>query len=172
VLRILALIAVILLSLAGYSFGVVIKTGAKAVPKPVLPDLITVAFIWAAALYSRPAVPINPWILPGVWLVIALLIGWAATALFGRPRAAAPESRPVQAEHSRKSAPWRDFTLKAGTLQSEIILAFFYFLIFAPFALAVKALSDPLDIKLHPRKSYWLPKKPGPSDLESFKRQS
>jgi len=171
-LKILSLIAVILLSLAGYSFGAVIMTGAKSVRKLVLPDLLAVAVIWAVALYSRPSVPINPWILPGVWLIIALFIGWAVTRLFGRPMVAVPGKPGVQAEPLRKSRQWRDFTLKAGTFQSEIILAFFYFLVLAPYALAMKSFSDPLDIKPSRRKSFWLSKRAVPSDLELFKKQS
>jgi hypothetical protein len=48
----------------------------------------------------------------------------------------------------RKSwAWWKRIARKIGDFQARILLTIFYFIFFAPFALAVRFLSDPLAIK-------------------------
>jgi hypothetical protein len=44
-------------------------------------------------------------------------------------------------------ARWKVIAHKIGEFQSRILLSVFYFIVFAPFALGVKALSDPLQLK-------------------------
>jgi hypothetical protein len=58
-----------------------------------------------------------------------------------------------------------------GSFQTRIFLSLFYFVVVSPFALVVKALSDPLRLKHRPAPSFWLEKGPSPSDLEESKRQ-
>ena len=42
---------------------------------------------------------------------------------------------------------WKSVAHKIGDFQARLILSIFYFLILAPFALGVKFLSDPLQLK-------------------------
>jgi hypothetical protein len=52
---------------------------------------------------------------------------------------------------------WKVIARKIGDVQSRVMLVVFYFLILAPFGLAVRAFSDPLQLK---QRSFsgWLPK--------------
>jgi hypothetical protein len=47
----------------------------------------------------------------------------------------------------RAWARWKRIARKIGDFQARILLTIFYFIFFAPFALAVRFLSDPLAIK-------------------------
>jgi hypothetical protein len=52
---------------------------------------------------------------------------------------------------------WKVIAHKIGNFQSRVLLNVFYFLILAPFALAVRMFSDPLRIR-KPSRSHWLAK--------------
>jgi hypothetical protein len=57
---------------------------------------------------------------------------------------------------SRLWARWKVIARKIGDVQSRLMLCAFYFVILAPFGLAVRMLSDPL--RLRPQgMSHWLP---------------
>lgn len=56
---------------------------------------------------------------------------------------------------------WKVIASTIGTFQSRVLLNAFYFLVLAPFALAVKGLSDPLRLARH-RPAQWRPKEPPP----------
>jgi hypothetical protein len=44
-------------------------------------------------------------------------------------------------------ARWKVIAHKIGEFQSRLLLSFFYFVFFAPFAVGLKMFSDPLQIK-------------------------
>jgi hypothetical protein len=44
-------------------------------------------------------------------------------------------------------ARWKVIAHKIGEFQSRLLLSFFYFVFFAPFAIGLKMFSDPLQIK-------------------------
>lgn len=44
-------------------------------------------------------------------------------------------------------ARWKAIAHKIGEFQSRLILSVFYYVVFAPFALALKIFSDPLQLK-------------------------
>jgi hypothetical protein len=54
---------------------------------------------------------------------------------------------------------WKRFGKRIGDIQARLLLTFFYFVLLAPFALALRRWSDPLGIKpgsakgWHPRES-------------------
>jgi hypothetical protein len=50
---------------------------------------------------------------------------------------------------------WKRIARRIGDVQARIMLTVFYFLILTPFALAVRALSDPMRFGAQPA---WLPK--------------
>ena len=50
---------------------------------------------------------------------------------------------------------WKVLAHHIGTFQSRVLLTVFYFVILAPFGLAVRLFSDPLLLK-HQHRSHWL----------------
>ena len=57
---------------------------------------------------------------------------------------------------SRLWARWKIIARKIGDVQSRLLLSIFYFVILAPFGVAVRMLSDPLRLRRQPV-SHWLP---------------
>ncbi|MFB0564171.1 MAG: hypothetical protein ACETWK_00660 [Candidatus Aminicenantaceae bacterium] len=174
-ITIISYIALILLSLVGYSAGVTIKAGKRAELKPLIIDLIIVIFIWTGAVYSRVTLDFSKWILILIWIILGIIIGMITVI----PRRV-PEEKHVRKEE-REVVPrspinrfwtgWKNFSKKIGIFQSRIILSLFYFLFVSPFALALKIFSDPLRIKPHRGKSFWLIKKDIREDFDQFRRQ-
>ena len=69
---------------------------------------------------------------------------------------------------------WMILARKIGQFQSRIILTFFYFLVVAPFGLAVRLLSDPLHVRVgdaNAANTAWQPRAAHPADLDSARRQ-
>lgn len=67
---------------------------------------------------------------------------------------------------------WLVLAHKIGTFQSRILLTLFYFVILAPFGLAVRALSDPLHVKSRSAPAGWVQRATRDVDLAAAKRQS
>jgi hypothetical protein len=69
---------------------------------------------------------------------------------------------------------WRPFvrlTRAIGAVQSRIILTLFYFVVLAPFALAVRLCTDPLGLR-HDTGWHWLPTPGADVTLDAVRRQS
>ncbi len=66
---------------------------------------------------------------------------------------------------------WKAFAIKLGNLWARIIFTLFYFLIVTPFGLAVRLLSDPLQIKHRDDVTFWQPKTLPEPTLEEARRQ-
>lgn len=66
---------------------------------------------------------------------------------------------------------WLMITQKIGYVQSQLILAFMYFVVLAPFALAVKLFMGPLRLRSAPS-WHWVPRdsQPAPT-LDSIRQQ-
>lgn len=86
-----------------------------------------------------------------------------------------PDERQQKTERSTRSGPWQSWkrvASRVGNAQARVLLSFFYFVIFAPFALVVRWKSDPLAIKTGTPKG-WQPRGNGESTLmEQAIRQS
>jgi hypothetical protein len=66
---------------------------------------------------------------------------------------------------------WKRVTRKIGDFQARLILTIFFYVVLAPFALAIRWGADPLAMKPGGQRG-WLPRKPGGSDVwEAAKRQ-
>ena len=172
----LAALAVLLLSLVGYSLGVVLKSGKAGVRKPVALDILLVILMWTGILYSRSHVPFSRWIQFAAWVIVGLLLGLAVTAIKGYSQAermsiVEPRHENKPSEFKRGKA-FREFSAKIGTFQSQVLLGLLFLIVFAPVALAVRVFSDPLKIKKPGRGSLWSLKTKIAPDLELFKRQS
>ena len=172
----LAALAVLLLSLAGYSLGVVLKSGKAGVRKPAAVDILLVVLMWIGIIYTRSHVPLNRWIQFAAWVATGVLLGLAVTAIKGyspaeRQSAVEPVHEKKQAEFKRWKT-FREYSAKIGTFQSHILLGLLFLIVFAPVALAVKLFSDPLKIKKPGPGSLWSPKTEIAPVLDLFKRQS
>jgi hypothetical protein len=66
-------------------------------------------------------------------------------------------------------ARWKVIAHKIGEFQSRLLLSFFYFVVFAPFAVGLKMFSDPLQIRSF---HGWLTRNDAEEDpVESARRQ-
>ena len=66
---------------------------------------------------------------------------------------------------------WKRIAGKIGDFQARILLTIFYFIFFAPFALAVRFLSDPLAIKNKSSPSWGIKSQTEEPLTEQAKRQ-
>lgn len=164
-------LALVLLTLAGYSSGAVIGGRGKSVA-PKLLDLGIVIVLLVAALTSR--VVLNRWVAIGVWLAIGGLV----SVVLSRARR---DKMPVKTEKrgltqggnplSSLWESWKGFATDMGNYQGRILLALFYFVVVTPFGLLVRLLSDPLCVKYSAGNSFWV-SRPGVSiDLDEARRQ-
>ncbi|MFC2016367.1 hypothetical protein ACFLUF_01505 [Chloroflexota bacterium] len=172
----ISFVVLILLSLVGYSAGAVGKAGNSVQLKPKILDLIVISIIWAGAIYSRMVLDSNRWLLILAWVVLSSVVGMLAVwprKLFSRETI----SYEVLKQSSRHTLErlwqgWKDFSKRMGEFQSRIVFSLLFFILISPFALAVKAFSDPLGIKKHRGDdSYWLLKIKTEVDLGKFRRQ-
>jgi hypothetical protein len=171
----LSFIALILLSLVGYSGGSASKAGKDVDLKPKIIDLVLVAAIWAGAIYSRITQDLNKWLLILIWLILSIILGVIAVSL-----RKLPEEKSVSQQDLPKTPAnvfkkiwqsWNDFSKRMGSFQSRILLSLFFFILVSPYAIAVKVFSDPLNIKYQSRTSWWIPKKEIKNELEQYRRQ-
>lgn len=174
-MEIFSFLALIILSLAGYSAGAVSRIGRFGDLRPNIFDVILVIIIWGGAVFSSLSLDLNRWYLVGIWVVLSALVGWL-TSLFK----AIPGRKTLEGEELEEAAAnifnkfwlsWKNFSKKVGGFQTRIILSLFFFIFISPFALAFKIFSDPLNIKHEDRRSYWISKGEIPDNLEKYKRQ-
>jgi len=171
----LSYVALILLSLVGYSGGAVGKAGPHIELRPKIIDLVLVIAIWTGAIYSRAAQDINKWMLILIWVILSIIFGVSAVSL-RRP----PEETDLK-QKALAQAPvnvfvkiwqiWSEFSRRMGSFQSRILLSLLYFMAVTPFAVAAKMLSDPLNLKFQRRSSWWIPKKESESEIDQFRKQ-
>ena len=175
-MQFLALLAALLLSLVGYSLGVVLRSGKAGARKPLALDILLVAVMWAGIIYARSHVAFSKWILLGIGIAAGFLLGWIVTAVKGYSEAesqSAVEPVHAKAPHAYKRfKAFREVSYKIGTFQSLIFFGLLYLVVFAPIALIVKLVSDPLKMKGLGRGSNWLPKADIAADIKLFKKQS
>ena len=171
----LSFIALILLSLVGYSGGAAGRAGKNVDLKPKIIDLVLVAVIWAGAIYSRITQDLDKWLLILIWLILSIILSVIAVSLRKLPEEKSPSQKalPKTPANAFKKIwqSWNDFSKRMGSFQSRILLSLFFFILISPFALAVKVFSDPLHIKYQSRTSWWIPKKEIKNELEQYRRQ-
>jgi len=175
--KFLAALAVLLLSLVGYSLGAVLRFGKKPSRKPSAWDIGLVLLMWAGVIASRIALPVNKWLMLAVWIGAGLVLGFISSLLLGYSKGeaqAAALARTVGPSDAPRKAfrAWRDLSAKLGTFQGQIFLGLLFLVVFAPVSLAVKIFSDPLHIKKAGTDTHWFPKEKVEPTLENFRRQS
>ena len=163
--------ALILLTLAGYSMGAVLGSRDKsATPQPL--DLGVVVILWVVALASRAI--LGKWTAIGLWLAAAGLVSFGLTNLRrNRIPASTRAATFIQKRGSLKGfwEGWKGFAREMGNYQSRVLLAFFYFVAVAPFGLLVRLFGDPLQTKLSTGPSFWVIRAPISTELDEARRQ-
>lgn len=158
-------LAIILLTLVGYSSGS--SLGAKGrVAVPAIIDLVVIVALWIAALGTRNV--FGRWGSIAVWMVAGLFLG----IILARVRSGSYlEAQPMNNGKGLWNA-WKGFAQRMGNYQSRVLMAFVYFSIILPFGLGITLLGDFLGIKKGPRISNWQPKDfPIKPSLDEARRQ-
>jgi hypothetical protein len=165
-------LALVLLTLAGYSMGAVLGSRDKsATPQPL--DLGVIVMLWIAALASRAS--LGRWAAIGLWLIAAGLVSFGLTSLRRNkmPARATRATISIREGGSLKGIweSWKGFAREMGNYQSRILLTFFYFVAVAPFGLLVRLFGDPLQTKLSTGSSFWITRAPVNTELDEARRQ-
>lgn len=165
-MELIAAIALVLLTLVGYSSGSVI--GARGhTPVPRILDLLVVILLWIGALSTRSA--LGKWSAILIWLAIGLALGMVLASLRVRGYA---KAQPLETGPGLWNA-WKGFASRMGNYQSRVLMAFIYFVVVLPFGLSVTLLADPFRVKHAKGPSNWQPKVlPLKPSIEEAREQS
>lgn len=169
-MHLLSGLALVLLSLLGYSAGAV-AAGSKRKVMPGLLDIIIVAAMWVGALITRG--DLGRWVAVGLWLVAGLVVGAAGTAL-RLSHYPLQKAQPAPAAAHGWKRIWVSFSAfsqRMGNYQSRVLLALFYFLIVFPFGIGLRLVSNPLRVHRRPDGSSWVARERADTNLESARSQ-
>ena len=169
-LDLIGILALALLTLAGYSAGAVVSGRGRAVT-PALTDLCAVVVLWAVGFARHDL--LDPWPAIAVGAGGGLAAGAFLTALRRRTY---PEARrqavPSAANPLRRAwEAWKRFAADLGGYQSRVWLGLFFFTVVAPFGLLTRLFSDRLRLKPPFEGSLWSAWNRTDGELEYGERQ-
>jgi hypothetical protein len=172
-MEILSFIALILLSLVGYSAGAVIIAGNASSLKSHLLDLGFIVLIWGGAIYSRIFTDLNKWILVLCWLILGIGLGMLSVFLLKHFKKLDIEEKKEDEFQVKGNLwkKWKNFSLRMGSFQSRIVLSLFFLVFVFPFALITKIFINPLRLNEKKFTSYWDSKKEISRNIDDFRRQ-
>lgn len=172
----------ILLTLVGFSAGVILASKRREYPLGVL-DLI-VAFILCVGVAGFG---------PELWpllLAVAIGVGVAGGFVLAILRLSSIDDPPMiptseLPEHARERVEmgtkrsllrrawdrWYTFAGCMGDVQGRLLMGFFYFIVVTPFGLGMRLFTDSLAIKRPQSSSNWLPKEQTEASLRSARDQ-
>lgn len=177
-------IGVVLLTLVGYSAGVVLAARRREL-YPSLADLLLVAGLWLLVFTLRAQMHTHGWavlLALGLGLIAGLVWTFGRFALSHEPPPLPKSELPAHAREQGETAVsssllrhlwqrWGDFGARLGAVQGRLLMGFFYFIFVTPFALGLKLGSDPLRLKKRPPATTWLPKETLDITLTSAREQ-
>jgi hypothetical protein len=166
----LSKLALVLLTLVGYSSGAVLGARDRRAA-PGLLDLAIVLALWVCALATRAQ--LGKWAAIGVWLVVALIVG-AVGEWLRRSAYPGEARRPIPAEvrgPRRWWAAWTGFSRRMGNYQSRVWLSLLYFVVVLPFALVVRLFGAPLRTSASSSQGAWVQREGEATDLDSARSQ-
>ncbi len=167
IMEFLSYIALILLSLAGYSAGVSKASHGRAAT-PFLTDLIAGALLVFAAVFLRSF--LGKWLTIPVSFCVGFLSAYLKTCLIKNRYPEIHNDFNDYCDSGSVSGRiwnrWKYFARQMGNFQSRMILGFFYFLIVTPFAVVLKIFSNPLQFRSFNNKPDWLKKDPSEDNME------
>jgi len=164
------IVALILLVLVGYSSGAAVGArGRVASPSPI--DLGLIVVVWSVALILQPS--LGKWLSILLWMLAAGVIAWAWTRARRNALSVDKATVPLQGGiwFNRLWHSWTVFARRMGNFQGRVLLAFFYFVLVAPFALLLRLFGDPLHLKARQASSFWLDRAQPEADFEQLRSQ-
>jgi hypothetical protein len=165
-MEVIAGIALVLLTLVGYSSGSVIGATGRT-PVPRILDLLVVIILWIAALGTRST--LGKWSAILIWLTIGLILGMVLARIRINSY---PKARSLNVGPGVWNA-WSGFARRMGNYQSRVLMALIFFVFVLPFGLGVTLLADPLNVKRAKGPSNWHPKElPLKPSIEEAREQS
>ena len=151
-LNIISYLAIIFLSLFGYSCSVITRSGRRD-EQPGILDLFLVLIPILGALITGSVVNINRWYLLLASIGAAIILGLVRASIFTRHRSVSiPQKRQID---NTVWSRWLGFSTQAGSFQTRLIMSYVYYFLILFVAIPMKILSDPLEIKNVTKKSYW-----------------
>jgi len=165
-------LALVLLTLFGYSSGRVLFTANRKV-NPGAFDIFITIFLGIIALLARNY--LGRWITIPMFILIGLVAGVLTTLIllstYPLDRKTPPETSVSGGFFLKIRGSLKVFFTRTGNFQSRILLSWFYFIILMPFGILVRLTSDPLAIQKGKRDSYWKSVAEKSDSLESARRQ-
>ncbi len=164
-------LALILLTLVGYSSGVTVA-GKNKIVKPLLLDVLIIVVLWVGAIITRNA--LGKWLAVLAWLLIGVLMGSIFT--IGR-RSIYQNTKNDSLSRQHMSGlrqlweRWKAFAAEMGNYQSRMLLAFFYLIVVAPFGIPMRLASDPLRIKPTNEITFWVDIPVADKSLDAARKQ-
>lgn len=164
-------LALILLTLVGYSSGAVIAGRGRKEPLSLLDFGMAVLFL-LLALGTQSF--LGKWLAIPIWLILAGLGSALLTAIrYGRSetKEAARKTTSRRDPLRRTWNWWKAFATEIGNYQGRLLFAFFYFIIVTLFGIGVTLFSDPLAVKQKKRTTSWLQRSSVSHQLEEARDQ-
>jgi len=164
-------LALILLTLVGFSSGAVIAGRGEKEPLGLLDLGVAILFL-ALALGTRSV--LERWLAIPIWFILAGLGSALLTGIRYKDRSTKKVPSPNLTEKGpvrRVLDWWKVFATKLGNYQGRLMFAFFYFVIVTPFGIGVRLFSDPLKVKRAGRATNWLERSSVKHDLEAGREQ-
>ena len=167
----LEVLALILLTLVGYSSGAIIAGRGRKEPLSLL-DLVMAVIFLAIALGTRSV--LGKWLAIPIWFILASLSSALLTAIRCKDRRTKKGAflEPTGKALLRRTWNWwKVFATEMGNYQGRLLFAFFYFVIVTPFGIGVRMFSDPLKVKQKGRTTSWLQRSSFSNELKKAREQ-
>jgi len=164
-------LALILLTLVGFSSGAVLAGRGKKEPLGLIDFGVAVLFL-AMALGTRSI--FGKWLAIPIWFILAGLGSGLLTEIRYKDRKTEKRTSlsPVDKGFLRPTWDWwKAFAIEIGNYQGRMLFAFFYFVIVTPFGIGVRLFGDPLKVKQGGRATNWLERSSVKHDLEAGQKQ-
>jgi hypothetical protein len=164
-------LALVLLTLVGFSSGAVIAGRGEKEPLGLLDLGVAILFL-ALALGTRSV--LERWLAIPIWFILAGLGSALLTGIRYKDRSTKKvpsltltEKGPVR----RVLDWWKVFATKIGNYQGRLMFAFFYFVVVTLFGIGVRLFSDPLKMKRGGEITFWSERSSGSHEVEAAREQ-
>jgi hypothetical protein len=164
-------LALILLTLVGFSGGAVIAGRGEKEPLSLLDLGVAILFL-ASALGTR--LSLGKWLAIPIWFILAGLGSALLTNIRykdGKIEKRTHLSLVGKGPLRRVWDGWKVFATGIGNYQGRLMFAFFYFVVVTPFGLGVRLFSDPLKVRQVERATCWSERSFVKHDLETGREQ-
>jgi hypothetical protein len=166
----LASIALVLLTLVGYSIGRT-SFALKFKISPLILDLPVNFLLWMGAFFIP--LPIDKGWKILTWVLVAILVGFVLTSFLPK-KEDKPKYKTLFVDEKPESkslwGKWKKLSAKMGDFQGRLMLIWFYFILILPFGILVRLISDPLNQKPSLGTS-WLERPAVKAELDNLRKQ-